>query len=206
MLQYDDFFLIESPEYCFNEYNSGMIFVLVGPGGAGKTTLAGEIVKRDSNIKLSQSWTTRQRRPQESPDAYKFVSDAEFDKCFKSGGFVETDEICGNRYGTPKENVLQSENSLLILTADGAANLSSQEDAVKVFFVDCPSILEQKRRLRERGDTYKNILKRIMEGFSERKKASSNKWLTIVNKDIVRSTETIHRIMNNAIDAQKVKQ
>ena len=55
--------------------SSGLLIIISSPSGAGKSSLASELVKSDENLKFSISFTTRDKRPGEvNGKDYFFVS------------------------------------------------------------------------------------------------------------------------------------
>lgn len=72
------------------------IFVLCGPGGVGKSKVAGE-VSRLTGLEFVKAYTTRTRRPNEND--YHFVTKEEFLNFVKSGEMAEYSHFCGAYYG-----------------------------------------------------------------------------------------------------------
>ena len=69
----------------------GLMLILSSPSGAGKTTIAREILERDQLIKMSVSATTRRKRPGEvSGVDYHFVEKTEFNMMRNKGEFLES--------------------------------------------------------------------------------------------------------------------
>jgi len=78
------------------------IFVLIGPGGAGKGTVAAALTAQDPTLWLSRSWTTRKPRPGERErSAYVFVDRPTFEAAVAQGGFYEWAEFLDYLMGTP---------------------------------------------------------------------------------------------------------
>ncbi len=59
------------------------------------------LLAEDDRLWLSRSWTTRDQRPGEPDDAYRFVDRAAFEAAIDDGGFLEHAEFLGHLYGTP---------------------------------------------------------------------------------------------------------
>ena len=177
-----------------SEEASGII-VLFGPSGVGKSTIAEELVKNCPDLWLSRSWTTRPRRPQESPDSYKFVERDEFVAHREAGGFLEWDEFLGNFYGTPMPEAPEGKDVLLEITLDGAEQVKEIHPQALLIFVDTPSHYDQKRRLRRRGDSASNIRRRLRKSKQERRRSAALRMKTVVNDDLVKTVKDITQII-----------
>src|SRR3954454_10388317 len=81
----------------------GLMLVLSSPSGAGKTTLSRRLLAADPMIELSVSVTTRKQRPGEVEGRdYHFIDRARFDTMVTRGELLESAEVFGNCYGTPR--------------------------------------------------------------------------------------------------------
>jgi guanylate kinase len=130
--------------------------VLAAPSGAGKTSLARELVRRNAQVVFSVSATTRPARGNEKPGVdYEFVEDAAFDAMLEAGELVEWATVHGRRYGTPARAISSALDGgdLVVLDIDvqGARQIREKfPDAVLVFILP-PSADELGRRLERRA-------------------------------------------------------
>src|SRR3972149_1277059 len=85
---------------------NGKLIVISAPSGGGKTTIAGEILKRHPALVFSVSATTRPKREYEVDGAdYHFLGRSEFELLILGKQLVEYEEIFGQLYGTLRRKV-----------------------------------------------------------------------------------------------------
>lgn len=96
----------------------GLLVLLIGPSGVGKTVLAQTLLARHADWVLGKSATTRVRRPGEGEAFYRFVTEKEFIALEKAGEFLEWAMVhngppgpdgairAGARYGTLRADIL----------------------------------------------------------------------------------------------------
>ena len=146
--------------------NKGLLLVLSGPAGSGKGTVK-EFLLQKEPFEFSVSKTTRAPRPGEvDGKQYSFITREAFETLIREDGMLEYTEYCGNFYGTPKKESLETlaagKNLLLEIDAVGGLNVKSRyPDAVLVMLL-APSSAEQEARLRGRAtETEEKIRERL---------------------------------------------
>ena len=116
-----------------------VLFVLSGPSGVGKGTLAKKLIERNPNYALSISCTTRAPREGEvNGKDYFFISKDEFLEKIDSQGFLEYSNHFENYYGTPKDFVLEKLNTndvLLEIDVNGGLNVKKSYDKAVLIMI-----------------------------------------------------------------------
>jgi guanylate kinase len=166
----------------------GNLFVIAAASGAGKTSLVQALLAHDAQIKLSVSHTTRQPRPgEENGIHYHFVSDAEFLKVLKAGGFLESAHVHGARYGTSEAGVdvalASGYDVVLEIDWQGAAQVREiYPNAISIFILP-PSIAALADRLNNRGqDSTEVIAGRVAAAREEMRHLVEFDYVTINDK------------------------
>ncbi|MHB1711047.1 MAG: guanylate kinase [Acidimicrobiales bacterium] len=172
-----------------------MIFVLFGPGGAGKGTVAARLVAEVPGLWLSRSWTTRARRPAEPEGAYCFVDRASFEDHVESGGFFEWAEFLGNLYGTPVPDPPVGSDVLLEIDLKGAQQVRAKRPDASLVLLLPPTPEVQAQRLRARGDDEIHVAERLRAGAEEERLGREIADAVVINDDLVRATAEVTGIV-----------
>jgi guanylate kinase len=180
--------------------NEGILFVVSGASGTGKSTLCRAMLKIFPNLRFSVSHTTRPPRPgdREGRD-YSFVSPAEFQKRIDRGDFVEWAEIYGNRYGTSKRMLdqarLEGRDLILDIDVQGVRQLRSQKIPGVFVFILPPSLKELKRRLQSRKTEGREALaERLKKAQAEISQARRYDYL-VINDDLKKARERLKAVI-----------
>lgn len=172
--------------------------VISGPGGVGKGTIVAGLMASDAQLWLSRSWSTRSPRPGEAPDAYNFVSSAQFEAHVEAGGFLEWVEFLEYCQGTPVPDAPSGRDVVFEIDVYGGVAIAERFVAPLLLFVDTPSREEQRRRLVGRGDPPEKVDARIERGDLERSLANDAGYRTIINDDLDTTVAEILGLINAA--------
>ena len=134
------------------------VIIISGPSGVGKDTILGALRRRHDcpDLHFVVTCTTRQPRDGEVDGVhYHFVTRDRFRQMQRQGELLESANVHGNRYGTPRFDVCRAlaagRHAVLKIDVQGARVVKSRvPDAVLVFIVP-PSLEALFQRLRERA-------------------------------------------------------
>jgi guanylate kinase len=180
----------------------GMILILSSPSGAGKTTLTRRLMQ-DSllDLTLSVSVTTRKQRASEVDGIhYHFIEPHEFERMKAAGELLESAEVHGHAYGTPRapvEKVLtQGRDMLFDIDWQGAKQVRERlgGDVVSIFVLP-PSMRELRARLERRAeDTAPSIEARFQNARREIERWRDYHYV-VVNDDLNRAYRDVTAIV-----------
>ena len=179
----------------------GLMLVLSSPSGAGKTSIARQLLAEDANLTLSVSATTRPPRPNEIDGRdYHFVDQARFDDMVASDAFLEYATVFGNSYGTPKADVmavLEAGGDVLFdIDWQGTQQVANAagDDLVSVFILP-PSRAALQSRLEARAEDSDEVVAARMAKASDEISHYPEYNYIVVNDDLERSVRSVRAIL-----------
>jgi guanylate kinase len=142
-----------------------VLFIVSAPSGTGKTTLVERLVKVTDGLKVSRSYTSRPRRPDETDGVdYNFVSRPRFEGMAAAGEFLEWADVFGNLYGTAEADTARclesGDDVVLVIDVQGARKVRSRDLPHVGIFVLPPSYQVLEQRLRGRSKDGEEAIRR----------------------------------------------
>ncbi|MBQ2408491.1 MAG: guanylate kinase [Bacilli bacterium] len=181
--------------------NKGLLIVVSGPSGAGKGTINGELLKRNNNIWMSTSMTTREPRGNEqNGKEYFFVTKEEFEERIKNNQFLEYAVVhSGKYYGTPKDKIYDKLNSgidvILEIDIQGALEIQQKISDALFIFIMPPSMRILKERLTNRGtESEEKVLERFKTAYKEINEFTKYNYV-VVNDEVEKAVEKVEAII-----------
>ncbi|CDA22916.1 guanylate kinase [Mycoplasma sp. CAG:611] len=153
----------------------GLLIVISGPSGIGKTTIRERLVKENDDFWYSISMTTRKPRKIEKTNRYEqngidyyFVDEDEFISNIKENNFLEYAEVYkGLYYGTLKDIVFkkldEGINVILEIDVNGAKQVRKNYKNALLIFIKPRSLEELEYRLRNRRTDTEDAIKERLE-------------------------------------------
>ena len=179
----------------------GLMLVLSSPSGAGKSTIARNLLDSDPELNLSVSVTTRPRRGSEIDGVhYRFVSHAEFERLQKSELLLEWAQVHGNFYGTPREPaeaaMAEGRDMLFDIDWQGAVQLKDKvrADMVSIFILP-PAMKELKSRLRRRAEDPESVIEARLHNARVEMEHWREYDYVIINEDLDRAYSEVRAIV-----------
>jgi guanylate kinase len=147
----------------------GVLFIVCGPSGVGKTSLSRRLLERRSRLSLSVSYTTRAARDGEEDGVdYHFVDEETFVEMRDREQFAEWARVHGNFYGTPVSAILDAwradRDVLFDIDYQGARQLKERfPDETRGVLIIPPDMQTLERRLRGRKTDADDVIARRLE-------------------------------------------
>jgi guanylate kinase len=184
--------------------NHGLLIVLVGPSGVGKSTISRRL-SREMDVTYIVSVTTRPKQPgeEEKGKIYEHIDKPEFFRRLDSDQYLEYAQVYGDYYATPKHPALDylaaGKDVLLEIDVQGAMQVRHHyPDALMIFLLP-PDEQTLMTRLTARGrDSAEDINKRFRAAKREIHMAKGSRAFDymVINDDLDQAVEQVKKIIH----------
>ncbi len=196
------------PDYVVDGAPGAMLIIISGPSGVGKDTIIDALRRheretgRDGERHYVVTCTTRAPRNGERDGIdYHFVTRDEFLKIHAARGFLEANEVHGNWYGSPRDEVRRAlvagRDVILKIDVQGAQVVKEQVTEAFLIFVVPPSMEELFERLRARAtETAEQLEVRQRDAAIElARQKDYDRFVVNETGEVERTAEEIDRII-----------
>lgn len=180
---------------------NGELIIISGTTCAGKGTVIDQLLKRNNNLALAISYTSRPMRAGEKNGVdYIFITHDEFEKKIENGDFLEYAKVrYGEYFGTPKEEVKKlletGKDVILEIDVQGAQQIKEMFPQTILIFIMAPSMSEVKRRIKARGkETKEQILDRFQTAYREINEIPKYNYV-VVNDNLEEAVSKVEAIL-----------
>lgn len=178
---------------------SGILFVVSGPSGVGKSTMCSRLREEFPSIEVSTSVTSRAPRHNEVDGVdYDFVDVPTFKEMIERDEFVEWAQVHGNYYGTTRRVVeaqLQAASDVLFdIDYQGADGIRAAYPRAVTVMLLPPSYEALEGRLRGRKTDAEDVIQRRLENARGEIEHVSDFDYVIVNEDLDRAYDQLRAI------------
>lgn len=177
----------------------GLLFVLSGPAGAGKTTLMQKLMKEFPEVVANISYTTRPARMgEENGKDYYFISQEAFEEKIASGDFLEYVKLYDTYYGSSRrwveEQLAAGKHVFLVIDTQGARKVRANT-VVTSIFIRPPSVQVLRARLWKRQtESMEKIEERLAWAEKELLAAQEYEY-QVVNEDVEMAYQVLRSIL-----------
>ncbi|MCP3687087.1 MAG: guanylate kinase [Gammaproteobacteria bacterium] len=194
--------------------NTGCLFTLSAPSGAGKTSLIKALLAKNSDsMVVSVSHSTRKKRPGETDGMdYHFIDIGIFESMVAAGEFIEHAKVFDNYYGTAYEPVqeLLASGRHVILEIDwqGARQVKEKLPETVGVYILPPSREALEQRLTDRATDDRNTIKRRMRDADREMSHYHDAEFLVVNENFEQALFDLESIIHSqgmTLERQKAK-
>lgn len=188
--------------------SQGKLIIISGPSGVGKSTICKEVVKKlDAFLSVSATTRARSEAEQDGRD-YVFLTREDFQAKIREGEFLESADVFGNYYGTPKQPVddalAAGRIAILEIDVQGALQVKKNRPEARTIFVLPPHKKELQKRMdsRGRGEDDESKNRRLETASREIAAAWQHYDHMVVNDNLDQAVQEVIDIIQEKIKEQ----
>lgn len=178
----------------------GLLIVISGFSGSGKSTVTKRLLEDYDNYALSVSATTRSPREGEAEGVdYFYKTEEEFLGMINEDAFLEYAYYVDHAYGTPMayvdEQLESGKDVLLEIEIQGALKVKDRRPETIMIFITPPDAAELVRRLTSRGTDSEDVIRSRLRQAVEESRGMEHYDYILVNDDLDQCVRDLHTLI-----------